>query len=282
MSRYLLAGQKIWTNCPVPELEPYQTNNIEPEEISFALPAAHTLINRTLGWVGGEQRLVECWSAPPGWLLKVAGGCDVYIGAEGRSIVRLEAVDPSLDMEILAGPALVLALALRGVWCLHASAGLFEQQLTVFLGESGQGKSTLARSLSALERSKWSLVADDILPVRMDTKGLLALPRFPQLKLPVQAQPGTGLPELLHVDRVCVLAKAGKDETPALQSLPPKEAVQALLRHTAGTRMFDPDLLASHLVFCTQAAKQAPVFQLIYPHRKDAIPQVKEMMEGTC
>ena len=51
---------------------------------------------------------------------------------------------PVIIEEALLGPALNLALAWRGVWCLHAGAVLHDGQVIVFLGVSGSGKSTLA------------------------------------------------------------------------------------------------------------------------------------------
>ncbi len=184
------------------------------------------------------------------------------------------------DRQILLGPALVLALALRGTWSLHASAAIYKDALILFLGESGQGKSTLAAYLA--NEAGWRLAADDILPVTMGTDGVTAWPRFPQLKLPVDAQPGPGLPEQLSISKVCVLSGAGEDEMPALERLPASQAIQAFLGHTAGTRLFTPELLGKHLAFCSQAAERAPVYRLTYPHRWDALPIVKDLLEKTC
>ncbi len=52
-----------------------------------------------------------------------------------------------------------------------------------------------------------------------------------------------------------------------------------LLGHTAGTRMFPPDLLDRHLAFCTSAAGQVPVYSLKYPHRLNALPIVQRRLE---
>ena len=105
---------------------------------------------------------------PVGMLLKVEGCGEFFIALHGETICKR---DPEgdltrLEREVILGPALVLALALRGIWSLHASAAMFQDQTTVFLGESGQGKSTLAAYLS--NSPGWRLVADDILPVKID------------------------------------------------------------------------------------------------------------------
>jgi len=120
------------------------------------------------------------------------------------------------------------------------------------------------------------------LPVRTEIDGVNVLPHFPQLKLPIYAQPGPGLPEHLPLTRLCVLTPAGQDTMPELQLLSPNLALQALLSHTAGTRMFTPQMLGKHLLFCSLVAGQVPVYQLTYPHRKDVLPRIKELLENIC
>jgi hypothetical protein len=289
MAYYRPAGQVFLFAQPVPELEPYQVSGEEPSAVMrLAVPVSLTLSCRTIGWVGGEQCEVETWSAAPGFLLKVAGGSDFYISQGGDSIVQMDhagnapAALVRLNREILLGPALVLALALRGTWCLHASAVIFKEKLIVFLGESGQGKSTLAAYLTASKDVDWRLVADDILPVTMSSGRVDAWPQFPQLKLSMEAQPGPGLPEILPINRICVLMYADSDEMPELQLIPPSQSIQILLGHTAGTRLFEPALLAEHLTFCARVAEQIPVYKLGYPHRKDTLPKVRELLENLC
>lgn len=265
-----------------------------PKDSIIPLPVPQTLSCRTVGWIGNAERQVEIWSAPPGIIVKVSGGGDFYIAPDGETIVYMNEMQgqeksgnslfdltlSELDREILLGPTLVLALALRDTWCLHASAAVFAGNMVVFPGESGQGKSTLAAYLST--NLDWHLVADDILPVRADSDGVNVLPHFPQLKLSADAQPGPSLPERLPLTKMCALTPAGKDTMPELQLLPPGLAIQVLLRHTAGTRMFAPEMLGRHLSFCSLVAGQVPVYQLSYPHRKDALPIIKELLENLC
>jgi hypothetical protein len=55
-----------------------------------------------------------------------------------------------------------------------------------------------------------------------------------------------------------------------------------LLRHTAGTRLFEPALLENHLAFSAAAGGKVPVYRLDYPHRKDALPEIKELLVNLC
>jgi hypothetical protein len=283
MSCYRLAGRDFsFPGLTIPELSLFGMKNtrrtaLQPDPVSAALTC------QTVGWVGAEQREVEVWSAHNGSLLKVRGGSDFFISLDGSCIQRISDFPSKrvegLDREILFGPALVLALASRGVWCLHASAVICKSRLIVFLGESAQGKSTLAAYLA---QADGRLVADDILPVTFGPTGMEAWPHFPQLKLSPESQPGATLAEPLPLDHICVLAKADANARPELQRLPAGQAAQSLLRHTAGARLFASPLLASHLEFCTKAGGQIPAFQLAYPHRRDALPLVKELLETVC
>jgi hypothetical protein len=291
MASYRLGGQEIHFPGLLPEAAPFEiiSNNEETAEraVPFVLSALpkSKLISRTEGWVAGAQRDLETWSAATGFLVRVAGGSDFIISPDGKE-VRCASQQQGGEIlneanrQILLGPVIVLALALRGVWSLHASVAIFNDNLILFLGESGQGKSTLAAYLANNEG--WRLAADDILPVSMGVESVMAWPHFPQLKLPMQAQPGPGLPEQLPIGKVCVLSDAGVDEMPGLELLPASQAVQVWLGHTAGTRLFNPDLLSKHLVFCSRAAEQVPVRRLMYPHQWKALPQIKKLLENIC
>jgi hypothetical protein len=284
MPHYRPAGQDFEFPGPIPELEPFATHCVEPSLVDDPfVPLSflgNELISRTEGWLGGAYRQVETWTAPPGILLKVAGGSDFYISSGGQTIVRVANVTPDLDHEILTGPALVLALAMRGTWCLHASAVMQSDRALLFLGESGQGKSTLAAHLAADHHFR--LVADDILPVTTGKTGLNVWPRFPQLKLPLDSQPGTLLPESIPAGWICVLTDTEPEKTPGLKPLSRSRALQALVSHTAGTRLLEPELLAKHLTFCAQVAEHIPFYALSYPHRKDALPEIQEILKSLC
>ncbi|MBI5964685.1 MAG: hypothetical protein HY863_14495 [Chloroflexi bacterium] len=280
MTCYRIAGQEFsFPGLTIPELSFFAIKN--PDQTALTPdPGPLALSCQTVGWVGEAEREVEVWSARNGTLLKVRGGSDFFISADGSCISKAGPQElAGLDRDILLGPVLVLALALRGIWCLHASAVMCKSGLIVFLGESGQGKSTLAAYLSSIDGR---LVADDILPITLGSRGMQVWPHFPQLKLPTHVQPAEKFPEQLPLDQICVLSRADMDEMPELQLLPAGQAVQSLLRHTAGTRLFDSALLSGHLSFCANIGRQILFSQLVYPHRNDALPIVKELLEDIC
>ncbi len=267
---------------PLSELHSFKyARNGRSKDMWLPVYRQPTFLNSTVSWVGGAQRIVEAYNMPRGILLKVEGGGEFFIPPDGETIGKSNPPKDELnqlDREIILGPVLVLALALRGAWSLHASAAVFRENVIVFLGESGWGKSTLAAYLSQI--AGWRLVADDILPVDIDANTVNALPHFPQLKLPPDAQPGPGLPEKLPLAKVCLLTPTEGD--PELQMLPTNQAVQVLLSHTAGTRLFTPELLSKHLDFCAHAAGFLNVYRLAYPKRGEALPVVRKLLEGIC
>lgn len=286
MKAYRPAGQEFQFPCPVLELTPFELPDKTGSNFDLASAplsadtSSLTLRAQTDGLVGGSMRHVETWSTPSGYLLKVTGGSDFFISAHGKSIQRIGNDDPwpQLDREILVGPALVLALALRNVWSLHASAVTCNGRALLFVGDSGRGKSTLAAFLSSTGDPESRLVSDDILPVTLEA-GLTAWPHFPQLKLPLEEQPGASLPEQLPVAAICLL---GESTTTSLVKLSPGGAAPVLLAHTAGARIFPPALLAHHLSFCAKAAKVVPFYRVYYPRRLDALQGVEKLVATIC
>jgi hypothetical protein len=291
MTCYHLAGKEFHFPGRLPEAALFEnsSNGARTAEKAVSLVSdsffKNELIARTEGWAANAWRIVETRETGKGFQVRIDGCSDFSISPGGQEIrcAKQEQGGEELsetDRQILLGPVLVLALALRGTWSMHASAAIFKDKLILFLGESGQGKSTLAGYLAG--ETGWRLAADDILPVTIGSDEVLAWPRFPQLKLPNQAQPGPGLPEHLTISQVCVLSDAGADERPALQRLSASQAVQVYLGHTAGTRLFTPDLLSEHLTYCSRAAEQVPVYRLSYPHCWENLPIVRELLESIC
>ncbi len=292
MATYQLVGANISFPGRVEELDIFgvkDRDNLSSLAVSYTPPA--TLPVRAKNWMDGEERELEAWYSAAGILLKTSGASDFFILPGGLSIseINVNVIEQAgggsplrinnLDRSILLGPALILALALRGIWSLHASAVRFGEQTIVFLGESGQGKSTLAAYLSA---SGWQRVADDILPVSCAADNILAWTHFPQLKLAPEEQPVLNLPDSLPLNKICLLTSAAPDSAPRLEKLSAGDVVKALLSHTAGTQIFDSGLLAQHLQFAAQVARKIPAYRLIHPHRRDALPLVREFLEKIC
>jgi hypothetical protein len=281
VSYYSICGRKIQFSDQLHGLEFWKQPGAEEDHAPAIFSFSRKLVSRSTGWVAGENRRVELWEAMGGYILQVSGSRDFHISTGGLSILLGEG-SPKLtpiEQEVVLGPALTLAFALGGKFCLHASAASLGDQGMVFLGESGYGKSTLAAYLDETGKPEWQRVADDILPVSLGTGGLTGWTHFPQLKLPVKVQPSVYLPETVLTDHIYLLDPDNSTAMPKLKQLSSNETARILLGNTAGSRLFTPKLLAGHLAFCVQAARQVSVYRLSYPHRRDILPAVRELLE---
>jgi hypothetical protein len=285
MVMYRLAGKKIEFNCQLAELQAFESvrqgfvsqfSESQPEP--FARPAKAL---QSSGMVSDRSFTISVWKEKSGTILDIPGAGQFMVASAGGAVYQLSN-DPPFDstflVQAILGPPLVLALALQEVWCLHASAVRHEECAIAFLGESGAGKSTLAGSIS--EMKDFNLLADDILPISWESGELngelQARPHFPQLKLPPDRQPALSQPELLPLRRLYLLSSTTETDNGVLiEPLSVQEATLAFVRHTVGARLFDRQLLERHLDFCARAALTVSICRLVYPRRRQSLPEVR-------
>lgn len=281
MKLYIIAGQEISFSDQFHKFESNLFTGVEVNSTPVTASLPKKFISRSTGWVAGANRPVEIWSAGDGVVLRVSGFRDFYIDPRGMAILPVagDIYLTELEQEVVLGPALTLALSLGGKWCLHASAASFQNHGMVFLGESGDGKSTLAAYLDEAGKPGWQRIADDILPVSLGEGGLTGWTHFPQLKLPAEKQPSLFLPETMFFDHICLLDPDNSAAIPKLKELSSDETVRIILGNTAGSRMFPPELLAAHLEFCAHSARHVTGYRLSYAHQRDILPVVKELLE---
>ena len=148
MSFYRLAGRDFYFPYPVTELEAFETKAETDWTIlplianSFSEFGTVWMVSRTEGWVGNMQRSLEVWNTDLGAVLKV-DGCGEYLISSSKEAINPRDPQPEWsqhDWQVILGPALVLALALRGTWCLHASAVIYEDRTIAFVGEFWAGQ----------------------------------------------------------------------------------------------------------------------------------------------
>lgn len=278
---YSAYGLQISSALPLPELPRSDApgadvrirfGDLHPPELSPGQPAAAFLPDRDEAYLAWDQ-------------------VGTFLVRKGREVVidpAPEAPEQLLRLPLL-GTALAFLLYQRGTFVLHGSAVARGGQVIGFVGEKGQGKSTLA---AALYRHGYELVADDLIALSFDDQGTpLVIPGFPQIKLwPDAARASLGedpdrLPLLaegfdkrarpvrerfvrrpLPLRRIYVLA-AG----PAVRAraLPPQEAFAHLLAHTYvaryGPAVFTGAVAADHLHRVGRLLRSAGVYALERP-----------------
>lgn len=134
----------------------------------------------------------------------------------------------------LFGPMLILALAHRQIFCLHASAATSADGALVLIGASGAGKSTFAAA--ALRATAATRLCDDISPIGWLDNTFCLLPQFPQLKL---VNPDS-VPESVRLKALVYLQAASAGHSAQITPLTGNALHRQLLGHTVGSRLFRP------------------------------------------
>jgi hypothetical protein len=279
---FRVAGHDVVSDVPFGELAPFAAA-VPPD---VGTPAAIESDSGSAGragevfhgpaWLCGSTREVACSITLRGYELSVAGVGEFFVALRGQQISRtsgdLDPSDPAVAETVL-GPALILALALHGTFCLHASAVLSPAGALLVLGPSGTGKSTLGSYLGGASGG-FTPLTDDITPVVMSSAGPEVWPHFPQFKLPADRQPAHVAPERIGLRAAYLLDFPGTDATDvSIDGLDPARGLAAMVRHTVAVRLFGRSLMATYLSRIG-AAWSVPVRRLSYPRRFEALPDV--------
>lgn len=145
---------------------------IELPEFLPASAAAHDLAIRVSAeaaheWRASGARAAADYDFVParagGFVMHVPGIADYWV-REGREITFTPAAgsDAASIRLYLLGSALGMALHQRGLLLLHGATVLQRRGATIFVGNSGQGKSTLAAQLG---RDGYPILGDDTMPL---------------------------------------------------------------------------------------------------------------------
>ncbi|MCF6319188.1 MAG: hypothetical protein L3J83_07920 [Proteobacteria bacterium] len=178
-----------------------------------------------------------------------------------------------IDSTLLLGPVLILNLAMNGVYCLHASAFLLKDKVFILMGDSGTGKSTIARFMD--KQSHVQRLSDDILPLKIIDNKLTVLPNFPQLKLPADKQ-YTG--DAVVRDVVLLFAQKSV-ETTELIPIDTFSAIKFLIKHSVATKLFAKNELQNHLSFCHQTSAKVESYRLNYQHSTNSLNQLYNLLD---
>lgn len=160
---YSVLGGVLRTGMDFPEL-PQTTSRACDWTLDVIDAAPPELVQEPLGERRiGEERYTLSRTAHGYRLVYSHAGC-FEISEDGARLrwYPNEAAQIELARAIVLGPALALALELRGLLCLHGSAVEIDGRAIAFVGPKFYGKSTLA---TALTTAGARLVSDDLLAV---------------------------------------------------------------------------------------------------------------------
>ena len=252
--------------------------------------------------------------------------CQLLFSDVGRFLVRegrlvrvepLEGTSASSWRLPLLGSVMALLLEQRGSLTLHGGAARFHdatgrEVAAGFLGDKGQGKSTLN---AALSQAGFSLLCDDVLAVsgaNAPDESLMALSGFAWLKLAPDAVAGVWnarpdefdlvAPEVADTDKRSVPARLAPDALPlrhlfllttlsneasepfTLRQLPPSLALPALLPHTFAARFGELYLKGAHRLAhfrgCARVASECAVWELARKRDLSLLPATVRAVEN--
>ncbi|EGJ32069.1 MULTISPECIES: hypothetical protein [Moorena] len=222
-----------------------------------------------------------------GLFLVQGGNTIIIIPAAGACLSRIQTA--------LVGTVMAILLYQRGLLVLHASVVNINGGAVVFLGNSGEGKSSIA---AALHTQGYRIITDDVAPVRLDQGKAKVAPSFPQIKLsrevakvlgydqdklgllvPKLNKPGYLLNQdftqaLLPIRCIYVLVSGSQL---SIKRLKLQEAVMELSHHSRLNSLFDSEK-ASHLLQCAQLANQCSVYRLQRPRNLALLPELGRLV----
>ncbi len=265
---------------PLADGELWNAEPIHPAARRAARPSLRRTVTSTHwfdvyagpGLVDGGLHAIRCQLGDQGdRRVEFEDGERFVVDAHGEHVQRSgEFAATSRTLERALGAPLVLALAVRGIHVLHASAvtvhpGSRTRLCAIaFAGDSGAGKSTLAAAARFHPDLGLTRIADDQLPVRLAAE-TAALPHFPQLKLgadgilPPEASTVLPLLQLVEIEHSDELTGV------EIQSLGPAARCLALAKATVAAKLFDPELLARHFASCALASRGLEILRMRFP-----------------
>jgi hypothetical protein len=252
-----------------------------------------------LSWDGvwyeyhGRKQLTLKWDIIGSYL--ITSGNEVLINPTGS------VNDENIRLPIL-GTIMAMVLQQRGCIVLHGSAVLMNEQVVIFAGNKGQGKSTLA---AWLNHQGFPLLSDDVCAMDSRDKQPLSIrPAFPRIRLNPDVLLHLGdtpdhypqvhpeVPKRIcdmdegfctspsPVGAVCVLESG---EEMKLEQLHGMDAVKEILTHMLINRFPEnqPDELRETIF--AQSAKTAqtiPVYRLTRPRDLQLLPETTRLLQG--
>jgi hypothetical protein len=173
---YLIGGITLVSEIALPELPLIQQQSATPHPVQLRLGAV-------AGHLPGAVELdPDCFATPTQYLLNIHGVARYLVTAGREIVVDLAAAAPALDVRgYLLGSIFVVLCQQRGLLPLHASAIAGKSGVVAFLGNSGQGKSTLAAHLA---QRGFRVLADDVCLIdATEPSAAMVIPTAPWLKL---------------------------------------------------------------------------------------------------
>lgn len=274
---YYAYGLGIHSELPIPEFLPAKVGCDVTIKVETKLTIADYLPQEVI-----EEPLAI--SLQPQKAIVYLQGTGLFLLHGGSTITIVPEVNASQELlrNFLIGTVMATLLHQKGLLVLHASVVNIDGNGVAFLGDSGEGKSSLA---AAFHAQGDSIVTDDVAAVNITQSPAMVSPSFPQLKLceevadtlgyewdalyllPFQMNKRgyrlvTGFPRMpLPLKGIYILTTGSELQ---IEVLSPSEAVMAIMRHSELDTFFHSGHTA-HWQLCVALARDCPVYRLQRP-----------------
>ncbi len=161
---------------------PFECPELAPAPDDGGAPDVRVVYGDVPDSIESDKAGVVYQANPEQFLLKLDGVANYLV--DGSEMITIERAPDSDDASVrifLLGSCLAAVLHHREMLALHASAIYTDEGAVLFMGASGNGKSTTLRAF--LDRG-YRMLSDDVVAIVLDDDGNpLALPGYPQTKL---------------------------------------------------------------------------------------------------
>lgn len=199
----------------------------------------------------------------------------------------------------LLGLVSALLLMQRGIFSLHGSAVVVNNKAFIFIGEKGQGKSTMASQMVAAGAT---LLTDDLAAIDIKGTGNFVRPGVPNIKLwpdslfHLDENPdhhprisadiekrNLSLPHRFHphVTQIAAIYLLNIGDALSLQRLNFQESFLALTSNASCrhfTEKVPTPITINRFQQCAQLAKTTPIYSLSRPHDFSRIPETISLL----
>lgn len=311
--RYRVHGCRIESNFVVSGLQHFA--EAPPARLAITLTRAYTL------WDGEPSEYhpwrpdevdpqnpdirLQHWKGPDGYLIRFANRADFLVGPQGKSIrLYTEEAGPSLlTRDLLLGPVLATAMALQGAYALHGSCVGRDNFAVAFLGNNGNGKSTLATTFVA---DGWELLTDGMFVAALEDGRAFVQPGDPRIRVRRDAAgllkdlPNIGDTPINEAGKYCVpvgesgwgryagaprrlvvayaLEAAGPEADIVIGPCRGADAIMTAATNTYNAGSFENELLGPHLNYIDQFVKSVPLRRFRYGKRIENLGPMREAL----
>jgi hypothetical protein len=236
------------------------------------------------------------------YLVRFPDLADFLISSDGLAVeaAPVPGISKQTVEHLYLNQVLPLALSRQFKLVLHGGAIEIEQFAVVFLGFSGQGKSTLAASFAT---SGHRFLTDDGLQLVKDEAGYVIQPSHPSIRLwddsrqAVMPEQAKAAPAVDYTPKARLLADnavaycdiprplrcvyflgEGKADQVLIEPVSGRDAMVELVTHSFLLDVDEREMMSHHFGQLAELAAIPMFFRLDYPRQYDMLPAVRETL----